>query len=101
MTVKGVVWVKSGRLFTSSASVIELWRNETGNFGISDCLVCLLPMIMNSVSSGLSLNVTPFINSCTENDGELHATGADFTKGLYWLSQGLKSKTLILTRSGT
>ena len=32
--------------------------------------------------------------------------GADFTKGLklspfFWLSQGLKSKTLVLTRSGT
>ena len=32
--------------------------------------------------------------------------GADFTKGLrlkqvFWLSQGLKSKTLVLARSGT
>ena len=30
------------------------------------------------------------------------APGADFTKGLsFWLSQGLKSKTLVLARSGT
>ena len=29
-------------------------------------------------------------------------SGADFTKGLsFWLSQGLKSKTLVLARSGT
>ena len=39
------------RFVTPSACEIELSRNETGNSGTSNSLVCLSPMMMNLVIS--------------------------------------------------